>query len=349
MPSEFSLSKFFQPNDISFKDIFDSNSIIEDGIQIMPKKKFTEYFTTLKCVPITDDEAEIFYQIASKNGRIEIEDFLQFEQILKSDHCEYEILFQLMNSDLKNVSDFMKRTNLKNVEKFGRFNLQNYLDFTQFIKFVRQEKLTNLKDHSKISIEDTKELFFGNNFRHNLQLHFESVTFPELLAISSVYSKMDTVRNILEKINGAITKSSFAQEANKNLLFTSFSPLEIDVLFRLAGGLQTTLNLQTFLPLINPSYREIDPKDHSHPKVKLTASMELFKGIYNFTLGSLAGAVGAAAVYPIDLVKTRMQNQRAVVGQILYKNSFDCFKKVVKLEGVLGLYSGLAPQLVGGI
>ena len=41
-------------------------------------------------------------------------------------------------------------------------------------------------------------------------------------------------------------------------------------------------------------------------------------------------------VYPIDLVKTRMQNQRAgsYVGELMYKNSFDCFKKVSML--VLG-------------
>lgn len=41
-------------------------------------------------------------------------------------------------------------------------------------------------------------------------------------------------------------------------------------------------------------------------------------------------AVGATAVYPIDLVKTRMQNQRAgsFVGEIAYRNSLDCFKKV---------------------
>lgn len=41
-------------------------------------------------------------------------------------------------------------------------------------------------------------------------------------------------------------------------------------------------------------------------------------------------AVGATAVYPIDLVKTRMQNQRtgSFIGELMYKNSFDCFKKV---------------------
>lgn len=54
-------------------------------------------------------------------------------------------------------------------------------------------------------------------------------------------------------------------------------------------------------------------------------------------------------MYPIDLVKTRMQNQRtgSYVGEVAYRNSIDCFKKVVRHEGVLGLYRGLVPQLIG--
>lgn len=53
--------------------------------------------------------------------------------------------------------------------------------------------------------------------------------------------------------------------------------------------------------------------------------------------------MGATAVYPIDLVKTRMQNQRtsgSLVGELMYKNSIDCFKKVVRYEGFFGLYRG---------
>ena len=44
-----------------------------------------------------------------------------------------------------------------------------------------------------------------------------------------------------------------------------------------------------------------------------------------------------------------MQNQRiaADAGEILYNNSFDCFRKVLRNEGVLGLYRGILPQLVG--
>lgn len=55
-------------------------------------------------------------------------------------------------------------------------------------------------------------------------------------------------------------------------------------------------------------------------------------------LGSVAGAMGATAVYPIDLVKTRMQNQRtgSFIGEVMYKNSLDCFRKVIRHEGFSG-------------
>lgn len=54
-------------------------------------------------------------------------------------------------------------------------------------------------------------------------------------------------------------------------------------------------------------------------------------------------------MYPIDLVKTRMQNQRSgpIVGELAYRNSWDCLKKVIRHEGILGLYRGLVPQLLG--
>lgn len=44
-----------------------------------------------------------------------------------------------------------------------------------------------------------------------------------------------------------------------------------------------------------------------------------------------------------------MQNQRvgADIGEVMYRNSVDCFKKVIRHEGILGLYRGLVPQLMG--
>jgi solute carrier family 25 aspartate/glutamate transporter 12/13 len=69
------------------------------------------------------------------------------------------------------------------------------------------------------------------------------------------------------------------------------------------------------------------------------------KPVYHFVMGSIAGAIGAASVYPIDLVKTRLQNQRAT--ERLYSGGLDCFLKVIRNEGFLGLYRGILPQLVG--
>jgi len=68
----------------------------------------------------------------------------------------------------------------------------------------------------------------------------------------------------------------------------------------------------------------------------------------HFALGAVAGGIGATFVYPIDLCKTRIQNQRIEVGvPKLYEHEIDCFRKVVRNEGARGLYRGLGPQLVG--
>ncbi|CAB1326591.1 unnamed protein product [Coregonus sp. 'balchen'] len=87
----------------------------------------------------------------------------------------------------------------------------------------------------------------------------------------------------------------------------------------------------------------------------LLNNMELIRKIYSTLSGTrkdtlVTKATGATAVYPIDLVKTRMQNQRSTgsfVGELMYKNSFDCAKKVLRYEGFFGFYRGLLPQLIG--
>ena len=67
---------------------------------------------------------------------------------------------------------------------------------------------------------------------------------------------------------------------------------------------------------------------------------------YQLNVCGLLTACGATAVYPIDLVKTRMQNQRAVLAnERMYANSFDCFIKVIRNEGPRGLYRGTVRHL----
>ncbi|CAM4628247.1 unnamed protein product [Leuciscus chuanchicus] len=59
--------------------------------------------------------------------------------------------------------------------------------------------------------------------------------------------------------------------------------------------------------------------------------------------GGIAGIVGVTCVFPIDLVKTRLQNQRP--GQQVYKSMIDCLIKTVQSEGYFGMYRGAAVNL----
>uniref|UniRef100_A0A8C8DZL8 Mitochondrial glutamate carrier 1 n=1 Tax=Oryzias sinensis TaxID=183150 RepID=A0A8C8DZL8_9TELE len=59
--------------------------------------------------------------------------------------------------------------------------------------------------------------------------------------------------------------------------------------------------------------------------------------------GGIAGIVGVTCVFPIDLAKTRLQNQRP--GQQIYKNMMDCLVKTVRSEGYFGMYRGAAVNL----
>merc|ERR1712141_566981 len=134
------------------------------------------------------------------------------------------------------------------------------------------------------------------------------------------------------------------------------TPLEVDILFNLCDLLhQTGKIMYSDLQSISPEQymkqitkRLTDLHAVSSPEER-GVFIQILESVYRFALGSVAGATGATAVYPIDLVKTRMQNQRtgSYIGELMYRNSFDCFKKVIRHEGVFGLYRGLVPQLMG--
>jgi len=85
-------------------------------------------------------------------------------------------------------------------------------------------------------------------------------------------------------------------------------------------------------------------KDNKKPVIK---DPELGKTIIkNLIMGGTAGIIGACCTYPLDMVKTKMQNQRTSNKQI-YANSIDCFRKIFGAEGIRGLYRGLPAQLIG--
>ncbi|KAJ3142590.1 ADP/ATP carrier protein [Physocladia obscura] len=68
-----------------------------------------------------------------------------------------------------------------------------------------------------------------------------------------------------------------------------------------------------------------------------------------------AGAAGAVfantLVFPLDVIKTRLQTQNKLVtgGHDHYHDSLDAFLRILKKEGLAGLYSGLGAGLFGTV
>ncbi|KYO26689.1 hypothetical protein Y1Q_0019162 [Alligator mississippiensis] len=220
------------------------------------------------------------------------------------------------------------------------------MDFRDILVTIRPHMLTPF-------VEECLVAAAGGTTSHQ-------VSFSYFNGFNSLLNNMELIRKIYSTLAGnrkdvEVTKEEFVLAAQK---FGQVTPMEVDILFQLADlyeprGRMTLADIERIAPLeegtlpynLAEAQRQKAPGDVTRPVL-----IQIAESAYRFALGSVAGAVGATAVYPIDLVKTRMQNQRSTgsfVGELMYKNSFDCFKKVLRYEGFFGLYRGLLPQLLG--
>ncbi|KAL2353935.1 mitochondrial carrier domain-containing protein [Cryomyces antarcticus] len=70
--------------------------------------------------------------------------------------------------------------------------------------------------------------------------------------------------------------------------------------------------------------------------------------VYQFAAGAVAGVSEILVMYPLDVVKTRLQLQTGKgVGEDSYNGMVDCFRKIIRNEGFSRLYRGInAPILM---
>uniref|UniRef100_A0A674CPA4 Solute carrier family 25 member 12 n=1 Tax=Salmo trutta TaxID=8032 RepID=A0A674CPA4_SALTR len=246
-----------------------------------------------------------------------------------------------------------------------------YLEFTQFLQELQLEHARQAfaqKDKNKsgtISAVDFSDIM-ATIRHHMLTLFVEEnlvsaargstshmVSFSYFNAFNSLLNNMELIRKIYSTLAGTrkdaqVTKEEFAHAANR---FGQVSPMEIDILYQLSGlhshsGCLNFADIERIAPLEEgalPYHLAELQKQQSQGDGSRSVLLQAAESAYRFSLGSIAGATGATAVYPIDLVKTRMQNQRSTgsfVGELMYKNSFDCAKKVLRYEGFFGFYRG---------
>ncbi|EMG46103.1 AGC1 Mitochondrial aspartate-glutamate transporter AGC1 [Candida maltosa Xu316] len=189
-----------------------------------------------------------------------------------------------------------------------------------------------------------------------------------VLFIYDALSKVDLINEVIvntpptnkDKDDIIINKLDLYKHLNDPLLksanFKPVSRLELDLLFYLINKKTDddiprkelvsffNPNFNNNLQTLHPIFEHPSSSHSTNQQVDNFSLWPLYDSLYSFFLGSIAGCIGATAVYPIDLVKTRMQAQKH---KALYDNSIDCFRKIIKNEGFKGLYSGLGAQLVG--
>ncbi|KAI1722005.1 mitochondrial carrier protein domain-containing protein [Ditylenchus destructor] len=247
------------------------------------------------------------------------------------------------------LHDFYEEQGVQGFKKFDKQNDGSIsaTDFYQLMTTVKGHLLTHFTRNNLIAVAG------GTSSAHK-------VRFPFYQAFNSLLAKMELIKRVYMSIARGnldlkVTKEEFLQATQT---YAQITPYEVEILFHLgelAHPGSKTIDL-TDIERIDPERLKRVSYITRLTNVKAVQSKEergvgtaALESMYRFVLGSIAGATGATAVYPIDLVKTRMQNQRtgSYLGEVAYKNSYDCFKKVVKFEGLLGLYRGLLPQIIG--
>jgi solute carrier family 25 (mitochondrial aspartate/glutamate transporter), member 12/13 len=261
----------------------------------------------------------------------------------------------------------------------------NYPQFSQMLRGLQGERVRQAFQHfdkngdGYIEPEEFQKIIIGTA-AHKLSDHLlehlhtlcnisptSKISYANVRAFQNILREMDLIDFIVRQAadkspDKKITRTDFLNEAARITRFTLFTPMEADILFHFAGMDPDEgtgrLGLADFAKVLDASWQipeSLRLSSKSAPEEEpADGRMKQFMGdvvesAHHFALGSIAGAFGAFMVYPIDLVKTRMQNQRGGprVGTLLYKNSIDCAIKVFRNEGIRGLYSGVMPQMVG--
>ena len=63
-------------------------------------------------------------------------------------------------------------------------------------------------------------------------------------------------------------------------------------------------------------------------------------------IGAFSGAFGASTVYPLNLLRTRLQCQGTATHPPTYTGMWDVTVKTIKGEGIRGLFKGITPNLL---
>lgn len=265
-----------------------------------------------------------------------------------------DVFYLFQNFDLLNQA-LIKNATIKDFsERDLREQVISKSDFMSILN-TQYNKVNNITEFSPSQINllfsivaNSKE----NNRIKKLQMHHQDSQIEDFIqneyahGVSGHEKRLETFNHNYQDLS-----DGFGQDSTmKRFSYPSASVFDLFSKNKDRSGVAYNLTTEDFMKILNPNYLNDlvhQMELHRIQQASLYTNYyfyPIFDSIYNFSLGSVAGCIGATIVYPIDLVKTRLQAQRSASQ---YKNSIDCFMKIFSKEGIRGLYSGLGPQLMG--
>lgn len=70
-------------------------------------------------------------------------------------------------------------------------------------------------------------------------------------------------------------------------------------------------------------------------------------GYKDYVAGLLAGVAAVATGHPFDTVKVKLQTHNTEAHLVQYRNGFHCTARILKTEGIKGLYRGATSSFAG--
>uniref|UniRef100_A0A8D3ASG5 Solute carrier family 25 member 13 n=1 Tax=Scophthalmus maximus TaxID=52904 RepID=A0A8D3ASG5_SCOMX len=293
-------------------------------------------------IRLSDDATKLLAGVVDqkKDGLISFQDFVAFESVL----CTLDSLFMvafLLCDKTPLLSPLLSLPQEMQLEHAGQALIRrdrahggsiSAMDFRDILVTVRPHML-------KPFVEECLVAVAGGSTSHQF-------SFSYISSFNSLLNNMELIRKISSTLAGGSHQRGVNCGSSEVWQVT---PMEVDILFQLADQSERVglVDIEEITPLkegtLPYNFAEVQRQrlvsDGSCPVL-----VQVAESVYRFTLGSVAGGNRSR---PAGSLMHSQRSGCSLVGELMYKNIFDCFTKVVRHEGFFGLYRGLVPQLLG--
>ena len=75
--------------------------------------------------------------------------------------------------------------------------------------------------------------------------------------------------------------------------------------------------------------------------------MQLDPLLGNVIIGGISGTISNVAVFPIELVKTKIQSASSAEDRLKFRDCQSVMRAIIEEKGVIALWEGVTPVLIG--